>query len=81
MAPKALSVALGLLLSSAAAVTAQKYDPSEHMPPMTGTVGNDTIAGDGPKVMDNGKYQIEADGIRMLFVPYGVSFPKASDIS
>ncbi|KAI9659221.1 MAG: hypothetical protein M1831_003803 [Alyxoria varia] len=73
MAPKPLSIAFGLLLSIATAVTAQQYDPSEPKPPMTGTVGNDTIAGNGPEVLDNGKYQIEAEGIRMLFVPYGAS--------
>jgi aldose 1-epimerase len=40
---------------------------------LTGTVGNATIAGDGPKVGKDGKYTIYGTGIRANFVPYGAS--------
>ena len=41
-------------------------------PPTTGSEGNNTIAGNGTAAADDGKYEISAEGIRALFIPYGV---------
>lgn len=42
-------------------------------PPLTGSLGNTTIAGHGPAVDADGKYTIVAEGIRACFIPYGAA--------
>ena len=42
-------------------------------PPMLGSIGNMTVAGNGSAASDDGKYTIMSEGIRAQFVPYGVS--------
>ena len=54
----------------AAAALAAPQIPGETL---TGTVGNDTIAGNPSGPDENGKYTIHAPGIRALFIPYGAS--------
>jgi len=38
-----------------------------------GTAGNDTVAGDNSPPMSDGKYMVEAPGIRAYFIPYGAA--------
>ncbi|KAB8349432.1 hypothetical protein FH972_023459 [Carpinus fangiana] len=43
-------------------------------PPLTGALGNTTIAGNGSTSPDaDGKYHVSSEGIRAYFVPYGAS--------
>lgn len=42
-------------------------------PPLTGSLGNTTIAGHGTSPDADGKYHISSEGIRGYFVPYGAS--------
>ena len=60
----------------ASVVLAQQPGVPTH-PPTFGVIGqngaNHTVAGNGPKVMKDGKYAISAEGITIYFVPYGAS--------
>lgn len=61
---------LGLSALWATAVLALPQIPGETL---TGTVGNNTIAGSSSGPDRNGKYQISGPGIRANFVPYGAA--------
>jgi len=58
------------LLALAALATALPQIPGEVL---TGTVGNETVAGSAAGPDKNGKYQISGEGIRANFIPYGAS--------
>lgn len=62
-----------LALAAAACWAVAEAAPQVPGEVLTGTVGNATIAGDGPKVGKDGKYTIYGTGIRANFVPYGAS--------
>lgn len=62
------------VLTSAFALLAYLSTASAAQQPfLTGTVGDERVAGNGTKAGENGKYTISANGIRASFIPYGAS--------
>lgn len=66
------SISLASLLLATPVVLAQSSLPPT-APYTTGVVGNSTVAGDGGGPDADGKWHIEAEGIRAYFIPYGAS--------
>lgn len=56
-----------------ACVFAQATAPTSPSPYTTGVVGDAAVAGNGTGPDADGKWHLEAEGIRAYFIPYGAS--------